>query len=190
MPPRKKSKTIAGAIEAEAEAATDPATEFNPAELEAQALQEAPPEAQGGDTGEPATTGRERPRGPGRPWTERYDQPVAYRRFTLKDHEGREQILFQVALAPGETKPPEEVVEAFRGHKYWKDGKPYGLAADARSDEESYSTGLQFGTNKKYPKAWVLPATEFGRDVADSLDQALAAVAKKLESGLSGRGGA
>lgn len=180
MPPRKRSKPIAEAVEAQAEAATDPATEFNPAELEAQAPQEAPPEAQGGEPGEPAKTGRERPRGPGRPWTERYEQPVAYRRFTLKDHEGREQILFQVALAPGETKPPEEVVEAFRAHRYWKDGEAYGLAADARNNEESYSTGLQFGSNNKYPKAWALPATEFGRDVADSLDRALEAVARRL----------
>jgi hypothetical protein len=150
----------------------DPAVSFDPA-----ALESLPPS----ESGSPTRTGRERPPGPGRGWTERYDQPVAYRRFGLKDRNGGEHILFQVNLPAGQATPPAEVVEAFRAHKYWKDGEPYGLAEDARNNDESYSTGLTFGTNKKFPKAWVLPATEFGREVADSLDRALAAVARKLE---------
>lgn len=122
-------------------------------------------------------------KGPGRGWTERFLQPVKYRRFVLKDQRGDEQILFQVDLPAGQTKPPEDVVNAFRAHKYWKDGEPYGLAEDARTNDESYATGLTFGIHKKHPKAWVLPNNQFGREVADSLDQALGELAKKIEAG-------
>jgi hypothetical protein len=118
--------------------------------------------------------------GPGRGWTQRYEQPVAYRRFTLKDEHGADKILFAFDLPPGQYKPDEEVVNVMRDHKYWKDGKPYGHAEDARTSEQSYSTGLQFGTNAKFPKAWVLPNNALGRKVADSIDQALDGVANKL----------
>jgi len=166
-------------------------TDFNPAELEALRA-DAPagsvpdaaassPGSHSGDTTQPAKTGRERPRGPGRPWTERYHQPVAYRRFTLKNERGDEEILFVVNLAPGETTPPEEVVNVFRAHKYWKNGKPHGLAEDARADDESYATGLTFGQHKKFKTAWVIKNDAFGDEVAASIDADLQAVATKLQ---------
>lgn len=118
--------------------------------------------------------------GPGRGWTQRFEQPVAYRRFTLKDEHGAEKILFTFNLPAGQAKPDEEVIDVMRDHKFWKDGKPYGLAEDARHSDESYSTGLRFGSNTKFPKAWVLPSNPLGREVADSIDRALDGVAKKL----------
>lgn len=121
-------------------------------------------------------------RGPGRGWTERTIQPVAYRRSTLKDEHGNEKILFIFNLPPGVTKPPQEIIDVLRDHKFWKDGKPYGLADDAKSNAESYPTRLTFGANRKYPKAWVLPNDKLGRTVADSIDQALDRVARRLES--------
>jgi hypothetical protein len=126
-------------------------------------------------------SGQPREAGPGRGWTERYEQPVAYRRFTLRDQHGAEKILFTFSLPKGQSKPDEEVIDVMRDHKFWKGGKPNGLAEDARTDGESYPTGLQFGGNAKFPKAWVLPNNALGREVADSIDRALQEVASKLQ---------
>ena len=66
--------------------------------------------------------GGARPRGPGRPWTERYAQPVGSRRITLKDEPGDEMILITFDLPAGEAKPPQGVVEMLWDHMFGKDG--------------------------------------------------------------------
>ena len=119
--------------------------------------------------------------GPGRAWTQRYFQPVAYRRFEAKDPLGTSKIHFAFHLKPGQTVPEEEVLAVVRDHKFFKNGKPNGLAEDAQVDQDSHHTGLAFKTSPKWGKTWELPNTEFGRTVADSLDQALDGVAKRLE---------
>jgi hypothetical protein len=175
---------------------SDTVGDFNPAELEAQAAAppagDSPPNAgeEGGRHGvENAPAAGEAPaaraaasRGPGRGWSGRFEQPVAYRKFTLRDAGGADKILFTFQLPPGDTKPPEAVIDVLRDHKYWKDGQPYGLAEDAKTNDASYATGLAFGTNPKHPKAWVLPNNELGRAVADSIDQALDGLAKRMEA--------
>jgi hypothetical protein len=161
------------------------AGDFNPAELEAGAAPGGAGTSPDSTTSTGETTRSTRPafeRSPGRPWSGRFEQPGAYRRFTLKDPGGAEKIHFVFPLEPGETKPPEPVINVMRAHKYWKDGKPYGLADDARSNDESYPTGLAFGTNKKHPKAWVLPNDEMGRTVAESIDAKLLELGHRLEA--------
>jgi hypothetical protein len=106
---------------------------------------------------------------------------VSYRRSTLKDERGASKILIIFSLPAGETKPPEDVIQVMRAHKFWRDGKPYGLADDARAHDESYPTHLTFGQNRKYPTAWELPDTPFGREVADGIDRALHGLVPKRE---------
>jgi len=60
-------------------------------------------------------------------------------RRTLNDEKGRPQILFLFTPPAGEAKPSEQVINVMRDHKYRKDGKPYGLVEDARTNDESYS---------------------------------------------------
>lgn len=160
----------------------DTGTEFDPATLEAAtgALTET-----AASVNETTRQAARRPSEAGRGWTQRYEQPVAYRRFTLRDQHGAEKILFTFNLPKGQSKPDDEVIDVLRDHKFWKDGRPNGLADDARTDPESYSTGLQFGVNAKFPKAWVLPNNAHGREVADSIDQALQQVANRMEAAVA-----
>lgn len=124
----------------------------------------------------------------GRGWTQRFEQPVKYAHSTFKDPLGKEWIAFRFDLPPGVGKPDDAVLAVMRDHKYFKDGRPNGLAEDAKSDSDSYSTGLRFDNLPRGGKAWLLPNTPLGRTVADSLDQALDGLAKRIEGGVGGPG--
>jgi hypothetical protein len=144
---------------------------FNPSEFESQGEEgEAPP--------------REQPKpmsALGKSWTQRYAPPsVKYAHSTFKDAMGKEHIAFRFDLPPGQTKPDDAIIEVMRDHKFFRDGKPNGLAPDARDDSESFPTGLHFDTVRG-GKAWLLPNTEMGRNVADSINQALDGLAKRVE---------
>lgn len=103
---------------------------------------------------------------PGRGWTERFAHPVKYRRFVAKDELGREAIFFKFDVPAGQATPDPQVIEVMRAHK---------------RTEDDYGTGLQFKDNPKFGKVWQLPSTELGRKTADSIDESLQGVAKKLE---------
>lgn len=165
--------------------------DFNPAEFEQPNIGPAGDQvlADAGVTPPPGDSPQHHPMPPlGRGWTQRYSQPVKYARSTFKDAYGKEHIAFRFDLVAGETKPPEEVINVMRDHKFWKDGNPNGLAEDARQDQESYPTGLRFDNLPRGGRAWMIQNDVMGRTVADSLDQALDGVAKKLEGGVGGPG--
>lgn len=146
-------------------------------------------------TAMPANDDRPAPAEPGKPlpplgrgWAQRYVQPVKYAHSTFKDAMGKEHIAFRFDLPPGQTKPDDAIIEVMRDHKFFKDGKPNGLAADAKSDPESYPTGLHFDNLPRGGKAWLIQNDTMGRTVADSIDQALDGLAKKMENGVGGPG--
>jgi hypothetical protein len=129
-----------------------------------------PTPAEPGPTTRQAAGERPRHTGPGRPWTERYEHPVKYRRFTARDGSGKEKIMFKFDLAPGQDKPPQELIDVL--HKHQK-------------TDEGYPTHLRFESDPVVGKVWKLPSTELGRATADSLDQALSSLAHKLANGPS-----
>jgi hypothetical protein len=146
------------------------------AEAAAAASAQAAPAGPGFSPAEPVLATRqdaaERPRhtGPGRAWTERYDQPVQYRRFTARDGSGKERIMFKFELAPGQDRPPQELIDVLHQHQ---------------KTTEGYPTHLRFDSDPVVGKVWKLPNTELGRATADSLDQALSTLARKLANGHS-----
>lgn len=156
----------------------DDATDFDPAKLEGEAIEQPAPVRQ---QGKPMAS-------LGRGWVERYQQPVKYAQSTFKDAMGKEHIAFRFDLPPGQTKPDEAIIEVMRDHKYFKDGGPNGLSPDAKDDPESYPTGLHFENLPRGGKAWLLPNTQMGRTVADSINQALDGLAKRMEGGVGGPG--
>lgn len=124
----------------------------------------------------------------GRGWTQRYVQPVKYARSTFRDPLGKELIAFRFDLPPGQSKPDEAILEVMRDHKYFKAGRPNGLAEDAKCDPESHPTGLHFDNLPRGGRAWLIQNDPLGRAVAESLDRALNELAKRIESGVGGPG--
>ncbi len=119
----------------------------------------------------------------GRGWTQRYVQPVKYAHSTFKDPMGNELIAFRFDLPPGQFKPDEDIIQVMRDHKYFKDGKPNGLADDAREDSESFPTGLHYQDyGPRIGKAWVIQNDRMGRMVAESLNEQLMGLAQKKEN--------
>jgi hypothetical protein len=119
----------------------------------------------------------------GRGWTTRTEQPVEYRRAVIKDAMGKELITFKFELPKGKSKPDDDVVNVMRNHKYYRNGEPYGLVADAKENSESFATGLTFkDLGPRVGKVWILQNDQMGRTVADSIDQSLDGIAQKSES--------
>jgi hypothetical protein len=164
--PRKKATELAQqpaapdvfdeAIAAQEAAAASPVQEF----ADADAQPQDPPVS--GHIANPSS----RPR-PGRGWTERYEQPVKYRRFVARDMTRREQIMFKFDLPAGQDKPDERILAVMREHK---------------ETSEGYKTGLHFDADPVHGKVWKLPATPLGRDTADRIDTELNGVAHKIEA--------
>jgi hypothetical protein len=102
----------------------------------------------------------------GRPWTERYEQPARYVRFTGKDDRGHRRIFVKFDLPPGEEKPHPEVLAVVQAYKRTAEGHP---------------TGLHFSHDAVHGKTWSLPDDPLGRETADKLDMALNEVAHKIE---------
>jgi hypothetical protein len=127
-----------------------------------------PTPADPGPTACQAAAERQRHTGPGRPWTQRYEHPVKYRRFTARDGSGKEKIMFRFELAPGQDRPPQELIDVLHQHQ---------------KTDQGYPTYLRFESDPVVGKVWKLPNTELGRATADSLDQALNTLACKLANG-------
>lgn len=121
---------------------------------------------------------------PGRPWSERFIQPIKYSRSNFKSPTGKHLIAFRFDLPAGESRPSEDLLAVLRDHKVFKQGKPCGLTEDDGNDRERISTGLHYQDfGPGLGKLWVMPNGELGRTVADSLDQALHGLAKRIELG-------
>jgi hypothetical protein len=126
---------------------------------------------------------------PGRAWTERFLQPIKYSRSNFKHPEKGHLIAFRFELPPGETKPSEELLSVLRNHKVFKQGKPVGLTPDAAHSRDAIQTGLHYEDfGPRLGKLWVMPNGELGRTVADSLDQALYGLVKRIERGAARSG--
>lgn len=126
---------------------------------------------------------------PGRAWTERFLHPIKYSRSNFKHPEKGHLIAFRFDLPPGETRPSEELLSVLRNHKVFKQGKPVGLTPDAAHDRDAIQTGLHYEDfGPGLGKLWVMPNGELGRTVADSLDQALYGLVKKIERGAARSG--
>lgn len=119
---------------------------------------------------------------PGRAWSERFIHPVKYSRSNFKDAAGKHFIAFRFDLPPGETKPSAELLAVLHNHQSFKQGKPNGLDPQAGEHPETVATGLHYQDfGPGLGKLWVMPNGELGRTVADSLDQALYGLVKKIE---------
>src|SRR5690348_15205542 len=62
----------------------------------------------------------EKPRKPGRTWTERFTGPIRYRKFTDIDAGGQPSIFFKFELAPGQSDLPQEVYDILHELKFLK----------------------------------------------------------------------
>jgi hypothetical protein len=139
----------------------------DPADLAPRSAEE--PTAQVQTTSDPVPAKAERlgPQKPqGRPWTERYEQPVRYVRFTGKDDRGHRRIFVKFDLPAGEEKPHPDVLAVVQAHKRTEDDRP---------------TGLRFTHDQVHGKTWSVPDDPLGRETADKLDMALNEVAHKIE---------
>jgi hypothetical protein len=140
---------------------------------QAEAVQQAaaaalPPEGHGGPTSPEGQTAEERPaRNPVRPWTERYAEPLRYRKFS---DDVLKVIGFQIILPDGQKTPPQEVLDLLHSMQRDGDGRP---------------TGLRFETTRRHGKVWTVPNDPEGRALADRLDFELNKLAHKMEQELA-----
>jgi hypothetical protein len=134
----------------------------------AQPAEQAPPAGPTPDEAAPvAETEPEKGRRPYKPvrsWTETYNQPLRYERFT---DDRSHKIMFRFKLPAGQAKPPEEVLELMRSHMQTPEGEP---------------TGLGFRDLRSHGKVWIIPNDAEGRDLADKIDFKLTQLAAKIKA--------
>jgi hypothetical protein len=105
-----------------------------------------------------------RPYKPVKSWTENYNQPLRYEKFT---DDRSHKIMFRFKLPDGQAKPPEEVLALMRAHTQTPEGG---------------ATGLQFRDLRSHGKVWVIPNDAEGRDLADKIDFKLSQLAVKMQA--------
>jgi hypothetical protein len=132
-------------------------------------IQEQPPEPSQ-DAAQPQTrqVGDERAEAPKREfqpvrgWTQRFEGPLKYRKFTDAD---LRVIAFKFNLPPNE-KPPEEVLTLMKSNMKDKDGQ---------------ATGLLYQSTRKHGPIWTIPNDIEGRTLADRIDFRLSELAQKMD---------
>jgi hypothetical protein len=131
---------------------------------EALADQSSAADRAGSAQAEPVQGDPKKPRA--RHWADRCAQPVSYSMFTAKDQTRKEQIMFKFNLPAGQDKPDDAAIAVMRSFKKTDDG---------------YETGLHFEQDRVYGPVWKLPNNPAGREVADSIIQALDELGASLE---------
>lgn len=169
--PAEETPAIGDAVDTVIDTAQQEAgdTSFDPATFEQPEQQPTVDQPQAPEQQEAAPTQRPPSRAmpvKGRPWSERFVQPVKYARFTAKDASTKEKVMFKFELPEGQETPDGELLEVVRAHK---------------QSPEGYPTGLHFENDRVHGKVWKLPNDPLGRATADSLDEALDGLAKKIE---------
>jgi hypothetical protein len=109
-------------------------------------------------------TAKRRPYKPVKSWTENYNQPLRYEKFT---DDRSNKIMFRFKLADGQAKPPQEVLDLMHAHTQTPEGEP---------------TGLQFRDLRSHGKVWIIPNDAEGRDLADKIDFKLSQLATKMQA--------
>lgn len=126
---------------------------------------EAAQAAQSGETAAQIQPEKERrPFKPVRSWTETYNQPLRYERFS---DARSNKIMFRFKLPEGQAVPSDEVLQVMRSNMQTPEGQP---------------TGLQFRDLRAHGKVWIIPNDEEGRDLADKIDFQLTKLASKIQA--------
>ncbi len=111
-------------------------------------------------------------RHPGRTWTERYQQPLKYCRYSDRGYDGKPRIYFKFDFPPGQHKVGDTVYAILKELKH--------LDRSPERGGGMTHTGLRCNT----ASLWQLPDTPIGRTTADILDARLRELARQLENDL------
>jgi hypothetical protein len=103
---------------------------------------------------------------PVRHWSDRFVQPVAYRRFTDADLGSKGAVCFQFTLPQGQRVPDQDIIKIMQENKLDCHGNP---------------TGLKFTETRKHGKIWTLPNDVEGRTLADRIEMRLRRLAAEIE---------